>query len=172
MKIDVLSYQPRQQGQNSNARVPWSCGCNTLGTRVNGHKEATYPLMFESGVENSWDGLSDDLKDELLVFMAVNDIAESSFAGVTAQLQVFGRIGMASAADIRNMARNIFLDQPTTNMDMSDKKTSLFHDLPEELQITAIMCTVQEAPNTIQSNTDDMYRHSNSKKERDKLVKR
>ena len=50
---------------------------------------------------------------------------------------------MASAADIRNMTRNIFLDQPTTHMDMSDKKTSLFHDFPEELQITAIMCAVQ-----------------------------
>ena len=32
--------------------------------------------------------------------MVVNVIAESSFSGVTAQLQVFGRIGMASASDI------------------------------------------------------------------------
>ena len=89
--------------------------------------------MSESGVEYSWDGSSDDLKEELLGFMSVNDLAESSFAGVTAQLQVFVRIGMSSAATISNMARNGFLDQPTTNKEMSDNKTSMFHDFPEEL---------------------------------------
>ena len=89
--------------------------------------------MSESGADYSWDGFSDELKESLLGFLAVNDIVESSFSGVTSQLQVFGRIGMASASDIRDMARNGFLDQPTTNKDMSDKKTSMFHDLPEEL---------------------------------------
>ena len=34
------------------------------------------------------------------------------------------------------------------------------------------MCAVQEAPATRQSNTDAMDRQRNSKKERDKLVKR
>ena len=96
-------------------------------------KKATYPLMSESGAEYSLDGSSNDLKEALLGFMAVNDLAESSFAGVTAQLQVFVRIGMSSAATISNMARNGFLDQPTTNKEMGDNKTSLFHDLPEEL---------------------------------------
>ena len=113
-------------------------------------KKATYPLMFESGTEYSWDRLSDDLNDALLGFMAVNDLSESSFAGVNAQLQVFGPIGMASAADIINMSRNGFLDRPNTNNEMSDNNTSLFHDFPENLQITAIMCAVQEDPATIQ----------------------
>ena len=65
--------------------------------------------------------------------MVVNDIAESSLAVVTDQLQVFGWIGMSSAAYTSNMASNGFLDRPTTNKDMSDNKTSLFHDFPEEL---------------------------------------
>ena len=39
--------------------------------------------MSESGLEYSWDGFSDDLKDALVGFMAMNDIAEISFAGVT-----------------------------------------------------------------------------------------
>ena len=42
-------------------------------------KKATYPLISESGAEYSWDGLSDDLEEALLVFMAVNYLAESSF---------------------------------------------------------------------------------------------
>ena len=51
---------------------------------------------------------------------------------------------MASATDISDMTRNGFLERPTTKKETSDKKTSLFHDLTEELQITAIMCSVQE----------------------------
>ena len=68
---------------------------------------------------------------------------------------------MARDAAISDMARNGFLYRPTKNKETSDKKTSLFHDLPEELQITAIMCAVQEAPATRQSKTDAMERQSN-----------
>ena len=76
--------------------------------------------MSESGAEYSWDRLSDDLKEALLDFMSVNDIAESSFAGVTYQLQIFGRTGMVCAAAISDMARNGLLDLPTKNKEISD----------------------------------------------------
>ena len=62
--------------------------------------------------------------------MDVNDLADISFASVTEQLQVFGRIGMASADAISDMDRNGFLERPTKNKDRSDKKASLFHDFP------------------------------------------
>ena len=42
-------------------------------------KKATYPLMSESGSEQSWYGQSNDLKEALLGFMSVNDITESSY---------------------------------------------------------------------------------------------
>ena len=83
--------------------------------------------MSESGVEYSWDGSADYLKEELLGFMAVNDLAESSFASMTVQLQIFGLIGMASADAIIDMARNKLLYQPTKKKEMSDKKKSWFH---------------------------------------------
>ena len=69
------------------------------------------------------------------------------------------------------MARNGFLDQPSTKKDISDKKASLFHDLPQELEITAIISEVQEYPTIKQSNTDAMDRQRNDKQEREKLVK-
>ena len=69
-------------------------------------KKATYPLVSESRAEYSWDGLSDDSKETLLGFMGVNDIVESSSAGVTAQLQVVGWIGIVIADSISNMASN------------------------------------------------------------------
>ena len=53
-------------------------------------KKATCSLMSESRAQCSWYVLTDDLKEALLGFMAVNDLAESSLAGVTDQLQVFG----------------------------------------------------------------------------------
>ena len=87
--------------------------------------------MSESGAEYSWYELSDDQKDALLEFVAQNDLAESSFDGVAAQLQVFGQIGMSSTFYIINMDRNGLLDRPTTNKEMSDKKTSMYHDFPE-----------------------------------------
>ena len=79
---------------------------------------------------------------------------------------------MANAAAIGDMARNGFLDRSTTNKEISDKKTSLFHDFPEELQITDIMCALKEAPDIGQSNTNVMGIQLNSKQDRDNLEKR
>ena len=45
---------------------------------------------------------------------AVNDLSESSFAGVTAQNQCHRRIGMHSAAAVSNISINDFLTWPTT----------------------------------------------------------
>ena len=55
---------------------------------------------------------------------------------------------------------------------MSDKKTSLFHDLPEELRITAIMCVVKEDTATRKLNTNAMDIHRNTKQEMDNLARR
>ena len=77
---------------------------------------------------------------------------------------------MASADDISDVDRNEFLDQPTTKKETSDKKTSIFHDFPNDLQITAIMCALQEAPDTRQSNTNDTKKGL-IKQDRNKLVK-
>lgn len=38
----------------------------------------------------------------------MNDLAESSFAGVTAMIQVYGRIDLNAAAAISDMNRNVF----------------------------------------------------------------
>ena len=75
-------------------------------------KKSTYPLMSESGADYSWDGSSENLKEALLGSMDVNILLESLFSGVTDQLHVFCQIGMSSAATIRNMASNGFLDKP------------------------------------------------------------
>ena len=41
---------------------------------------------------------------------ALNDLAESSFYGVTAQVQCYGQIDMSNAAAVSNVARNGLLN--------------------------------------------------------------
>jgi hypothetical protein len=72
-------------------------------------KKATWQFLSESGSSLSWDHCPDDVKEALKGMMAVNDLAESSFAGVTAQVQVYGRIGMSNAAGVSDLNRNGFL---------------------------------------------------------------
>ena len=75
-------------------------------------KKVMYMLMSESGGVCSWDVASDELKKSLFGMMAVNDLAESVFGGLTAQIEVFGRIGLSNAAAVSNMQRNGYLKQP------------------------------------------------------------
>ena len=46
--------------------------------------------------------------------MAVNDLAESAFGGVTAQLEVFGLVGLAHAVAVSDVQQNRFLTRPVT----------------------------------------------------------
>ena len=69
-------------------------------------KKATFQYLSESGSDYCWSHFSDEVKTALMGKMAVNDRAESSFAGVTAQIQDYGRIGLANSAAIRDMGCN------------------------------------------------------------------
>ena len=54
--------------------------------------------------------------------MAVNDLAKSAFGGVTAQLEVFGRGGLAYLAGVSDMQQNGFLERPITKEDIENKE--------------------------------------------------
>ena len=88
----------------------------------------------------------------MLGMMAVNDLAESSFAGVTAQVQCYGRIGMHAAAGVSDIQRNGFLARPTTKTAIAKNDRGMFQGLPEELRITAVMVAMEDAPATRKSN--------------------
>ena len=69
-------------------------------------------LISESSGAYSWDVDSVELKKSFFGLMAVNDLAESAFGGLTAQLELFGRIGLANAAAVRDMQLNSCLKRP------------------------------------------------------------
>ena len=56
--------------------------------------------------------------------MASNDLVKSSFTGVTAQVQCYGRIGMSGAAAVRDVARNEFLHRSSTKKQIKRATTS------------------------------------------------
>ena len=93
--------------------------------------------------------------------MASNDISESSFAEVTAQVQCYGQIYMCSPDAVSNAARNGFLDRPTTKNQMEGHQQGLFHGLPDELQITLVMVDMEDAPENRQSNNNSLNRQRN-----------
>ncbi len=98
-------------------------------------KKGTWQFLSDLGGKLSFDHCSEEDKLALCGMMAVNDLTESSFAGLTAQVQVFGRIGMTNAAAISDMKRNGFLSR-------EEGKEGLLHNLLPELQLTAIMTAV------------------------------
>ncbi len=81
--------------------------------------------------------------------VAVDDLAMSLFVVVTAQVQVFGRIVMANAAAVSDMSCNSSLHCPVTINEMeSDDSHGLFHGLPEELRIMAVIAAMEQASAT------------------------
>ena len=98
--------------------------------------------------------------------MAVNNLAESAFGGLMAQLEVFGRIGLANAAAVSDMQQNGYLKWPNLEND----ELSLYFGLPEELWITATMTAVKSAQAVRNSNNNKQTRFKENKSERDNLV--
>ena len=82
-------------------------------------------LMSESGGAYSWDVASDELNKSLFDLIAVNDPAESVFGGLTAQLELFGRIGLANAAAVSDMQQNGYLKRPN----LENNEVSLYFGL-------------------------------------------
>ncbi|KAL7520122.1 hypothetical protein ACHAWF_000264 [Thalassiosira exigua] len=86
-------------------------GIAALKKELEDENKATYKYLSISGGEFSYDHCPDSVKQDMLGKIATNDLADF-FAGVTAQLQSFGRITMGSAAAISDAKRNQFFYRP------------------------------------------------------------
>ena len=69
------------------------------------------------------------------------------------------------------MACNGFMHRPISVVEMKGESGhGLFHGLPEELQITAIMTAMEQAPATCDSNNRALELQHQTKRMRDKLL--
>ena len=102
--------------------------------------KASYKYLSISGSEFSYEHCPEDVKKAMLGKMASNDLAESSFAGVTAQVQCFGRIGMSAAAAVSDTARNGFLFRGEMKKRINRKRKRDSAKMPEkEKKLVCIM---------------------------------
>ena len=122
--------------------------------------------MLESGGAYSWDVSSDELKKSLFGMMAVTNLSESAFGGLTAQLELCGRIGLANAAAVSDMQWDGYLKRPN----LENNEVSLYFGIPEELRITATMTAVKFDPAVKKSNNNKQTRFKGNKRDREKLV--
>ena len=75
-------------------------GIVALIDKLEGKKKATHKCLSVSSTVFSYEHYPDDEKKAMLGKMASNDLAESLFAGITAQVQCCGCIGMCAAAAV------------------------------------------------------------------------
>ena len=106
---------------------------------LEGKTKATYKYLSISGTDYSWEHCPETTKKAMLGKIVTNNLAEISFSGVTIQVQTYGQIGMYNPAAIINMSRNVYSSRPTNKKELKDINRGIFHDFPEELQLTAIM---------------------------------
>ena len=133
-------------------------------------KKATYKYLSISGTEFSYEHCPDAVKEKMLGKMASNDLAESSFAGLTAQIQCYGRIGMCNAAAVSDTSRNGFLSRPTTRKEINEQKRGLYHTIAQELQITLGMVCMEDSTAVRKRNDDLLERQRKFRQEKDDLV--
>ena len=144
-------------------------GIQSLIDELPDKKKATYKYLSISGSEFSHEHCPDGVKREILGQWASDDLAESSFAGVTAQVQCYSRIGMSKAVAAIDVARDGFLDRDgtkkkinhattSTKKKQKDKKRGLYHGLQKELQITFFVMCMEDAPATRKKNNGDLNR--------------
>ncbi|KAL7546176.1 hypothetical protein ACHAWF_015185 [Thalassiosira exigua] len=127
--------------------------------------KATHKYLSVSGSEYSFEHCPESVKKDMLGAMATNDLAESSFAGVTSQLQSFGRIAMCSAAAVSDAKRNKFFYRATSKKAIENGEEGLFYT------ITAVMMSMEDAPATRQSNNNDLERYRKIRWEKEQLAK-
>lgn len=159
-----------------------SIGIKALTDELEDNSKATYKYLSISGTQFSFAHCPAHIKEQMLNTMASNDLAESSFAGVTAQVQCYGRIGMSAAAAVSDVGRNGFLFRGTprpqlkrasknTNIKKKEIKRGLYHGLPKELQITLMMTCMEDSPATRKKNNENLERARDWRAQKEELAK-
>ena len=156
-------------------------GTQALIDELLDEKKSAYKYLSILGSELSHEYCPNDVKRAMLGQMASNDLAKSSFAGVTAQVQCYRLIGMSNAAAVSNVARNRLLNRDGTKKQINHATTStkkkinytkrgLYHGLPKGLQITLLMMCMEDAPATRKQNNDDLNRSHEWRAQKDKVA--
>ena len=76
---------------------------------------------------------------------------------------------MCNVAAIIDMSRNGYLYRPTTKKDPKGANRDMFHYFPSELQLTAVMAEMEDAPVIHQSKNQSLELQRDRKPEKEEL---
>ena len=107
--------------------------------------KASYKYLTSSGSSFSYTHCSEQIRKDMIGQMATNDIAESSFGGVTSHIQRYTRINISNAAAVSDMRRNKFFKRT------GEDNVGLFHKLPEGTRMALVKVAMEDAPKTTES---------------------
>ena len=125
--------------------------------------KATFKYLSSSGSEFSFEHCPEAIKRDMLGKMATNDCAESSFGGVTNQLQQYSRLSIPAAAAVSDMRRNNFFSR--------EKHKGLFHGFPEEIRSALVIMATEQAPATRKENTETLNMQRETKRRKAEAMK-
>ena len=134
-------------------------------------KKATHNYLSCMDGKYSYNKCSSDEKKEMLGCMAVNDIAESQFGGVTYQLDQYGRIGLHGAAGINDCRRNKFFERPISKKEVKEKKRGMFYKEIDEIQHLVILLAMKSAPAVMEDNILALEKQREAKSKKEELLR-
>ena len=127
-------------------------------------------LLSESSCEYSYDHLSNETKDILMEMLTINNHSNPLFAGVSAQVQAFGIIGLANAAFISGMKRKFLLSHGrlATDVNSFPSNSDLFVQVSEKLRPTTVVAVMQHTLSIRIKNTRRLSNQGHRKLEKGK----
>jgi hypothetical protein len=122
-----------------------------------------------SGSPLSYQGCPADVKENLKDWEATNDRSESALGGMTHQLQKYGCIGLTNAAAVSNAKTNGYFRWFSKN---GNTITGMFHQFDPKMRECLLMVAIEDAPETISGNRDDLDKQQEAKRKKEEMIKK
>ena len=166
---DELFHPVREDNINSEGIVKSLAAVATeaLLDELHNTNKASYKYLSSSGSPFSYEHCPENIKKDMIGKMDTNDLAESSFAGVTSQIQKYSRINIAGAAAISDMQRNKYFSYKGNGTG----KVGVFHQFSEGIRSCLVRVGVEDAPITRRTNNSLLEKQRKARHEKAELAR-
>ena len=176
MLCDELFAPTREENIDSNAISIELGGIvgQALLKELHDPTKATFKYLSSLGSSHSLMHRKPGVHEALLGVMAVNDPSERSFGAGTWELQVFGRIDLASAFSMGQAKVNGNMCRKLNSKRKRKEETSfdgLIHQINQKLQTSLLITAMRDAPETKRSNSDALGKQREARRMKEKLLK-
>jgi hypothetical protein len=129
--------------------------------------KATYEHLSSAEGRFCWEQTTDEDHEQAKGKYAVNDPAESSFGGLTRELQCFGRIALGSAGGVAQSRRNGDLKRQRT----ARGKDGIFHCLSTEMRQSLLTMCMQNVEATRDADRTALNAQRAAKRRKEELAR-